>query len=77
MQELLLYIAKNLVNDADEVSVDVKENDRFIDCKLTVGKGDLGKVIGRNGKIAAAIRTVARAYGRKQNKKVNIKIDEN
>lgn len=77
MQELLLYIAKNLVDDADAVSVDVKENDRFIDCKLTVDKGDLGKVIGRNGKIAAAIRTVARAYGRKQNKKVNVKIDEN
>lgn len=76
MKELLEFIVKNLVDNSNDVKVDVKENDKFIDCKISVCDEDLGKVIGRNGKVATAIRTVARASARKTNKKVNIKIDK-
>lgn len=76
MLELLEFIVKSLVDDSNAVIIDVKENDRFIDCLVKVSGEDIGKVIGRNGKIATAIRTVARAYARKVNKKVSIKIDK-
>ena len=67
MKELLEFIATNLVDNTDAVKVDVKENEHFIDCLILVDEKDLGKVVGRNGKIAMAIRTLARATAKKTN----------
>ena len=77
MKELLEFIVGSLVDNKEAIKIDVKENDRFIDCLVLVDEADLGKVVGRNGKIATAIRTVARASARKSDKRVNIKIDKN
>ncbi|MBQ7452666.1 MAG: KH domain-containing protein [Clostridia bacterium] len=77
MKELLEFIVGSLVDNKEAIKIDVKENDRFIDCLVLVDETDLGKVVGRNGKIATAIRTVARASARKSDKRVNIKIDKN
>ena len=75
MKDLLYFIVSSLVDDSSSIQVEVNEKDKFIDCLIKVKEDDLGKVIGRNGKVATAIRTVARASARKSNKKVNIKID--
>ena len=74
MKELLEFIVTNLVENKENVTVDVKENGEFIDCLVTVSGDDFGKVVGRNGKIATAIRTLVRAAGRKLNKRANVKI---
>ena len=76
MKELLEFVVTSLVDDASSVSVNVKEGDKFIDCFIKVNENDIGKVIGRNGKIANAIRTLARACAKKTNKKVNVKIEK-
>lgn len=77
MKDLLMFISENLIGSSEGVSVEVKENDKFVDCVIRVPEEHIGKLIGRNGKIATAIRTVARASARKQDKKVNIKIEKN
>ena len=68
MKELLEYIAKSLVDDPDAVSVVEAETDNAILLELRVGEGDMGKVIGKQGKIAKAIRTVMKAAAVKTNK---------
>lgn len=74
MKELLEYIAKSLVDDPDAVSVVEAETDNAILLELRVGEGDMGKVIGKQGKIAKAIRTVMKAAAVKTNKKVTVEI---
>ncbi len=61
MADLLLYIAKELVSDPDQVSVETKETESNITLVLHVAKNDMGKVIGKSGKIAKAIRTVIKS----------------
>ena len=74
MKELLLYIAQNLVDDPDQVSVTVREGDGETVYELRVAPGDMGKVIGRHGKIAKEIRVLMRAVAQKQGKKVSVDI---
>lgn len=74
MKELLEFVAKSLVDNPDEVSVTQIENDASIVLELRVAEGDMGKVIGRQGKIAKAIRTVIRAASAKEKKKVIVDI---
>ena len=76
MKDLLLFIAESLIGSSENIEVDVNETDRFIDCVIRVPEEHIGKLIGRNGKIATAIRTVARASARKSDKHVNVKIDK-
>lgn len=74
MKELLLYIAQNLVDDPDQVSVAEHEGDGETVYELRVAPGDMGKVIGRHGKIAKEIRVLMRAVAQKQGKKVSVDI---
>jgi len=76
MKELLEYIAKSLVNNPEEVSVtEIQlESDRSIMLELRVAREDMGKVIGRQGKIARTIRTIMKAAAVKANTRVQVEI---
>lgn len=60
-EDLVQYIAENLVNHPDEVSVKRKETRSSLVLELSVASGDMGRVIGRNGRVANSIRALLRA----------------
>ncbi len=72
MQELVQYIINGLVDDKDSVKVEVDGET----VKVTVAKSDMGKIIGKQGRTAKAIRTVVRAAGAKDGKKYSVDILE-
>lgn len=74
MKELVEVIAGALVDSPDEVVVTETEDDNQIVLNLTVAPADMGKVIGKQGRIAKAIRTVVRAAGSKSDKKIMVDI---
>ena len=74
MKELVEVIAKAIVDNPDEVVVTQKENGRNITIELHVAASDMGKVIGKQGRIAKAIRSVVKAASSKDNKKVDVEI---
>ena len=74
MQDLLLYIARSLVNDPDQVKVEVVENENSITLVLSVAEEDMGKVIGKEGRIAKAIRTIIKSTSRNESKPVYVEI---
>ncbi|MBO7208579.1 MAG: KH domain-containing protein [Clostridia bacterium] len=74
MKELLEFIAKSLVDDKDAVTVTESETETTITLELRVSEGDMGKVIGKQGRIAKAIRTVIRSASAKTGKKVIVDI---
>lgn len=76
MKELVEFIAKELVDHPEEVSVTEVDNDSSLTLELRVNSEDMGKVIGKQGKIAKAIRTVVKAASMKENKKVHVEIVE-
>ena len=63
MKELIAFVAKSLVDNADEVHVSTFERDQATVIELEVDPGDLGKVIGRQGRTARALRTLLSAAG--------------
>ena len=75
MKELDEIIAKALVDHPENVVVDEKQEDRMTLIELHVASDDMGKVIGKQGRIAKAIRTVAKAAGTRENKKVKVDIN--
>lgn len=74
MKELVEVIAKALVEKPDEVVVTETENNKVITVELRVAPSDMGKVIGKQGRIAKAIRSVVKAASSKENKRVNVEI---
>ena len=76
MKELIETIVKPLVDFPEDVRVVVAEDDARITYQLTVHKTDIGKVIGKQGRVAKAIRTVVYAAGSSQQKKVFLEIGE-
>ena len=74
MKELLLYIARNLVDSPDDVTVTEREEADKTVFELRVAPDDMGKVIGRHGKIAKEIRTLMRAVAQKQGKHISVDI---
>ncbi len=74
MKDLLETIVKNLVEDVNSISINEKLEDGTIVLELTVANEDVGKVIGKQGKIAKAIRTVVKAAASYENKRVVVKI---
>lgn len=74
MKELVGVIAKALVDHPEEVSVNEKNEGRTIVLELHVAEGDMGKVIGKQGRIAKAIRSVVKAAAAKEDKKVVVDI---
>ncbi len=77
MKEVVEVIAKALVDDPAEVVVTQTETDSEINIELKVEKSDMGKVIGKQGRIAKAIRSVVKAASSKETKKVNVDIVAN
>ncbi len=75
MRELVETIAKALVDNPDEVVVTEVEGDGILEIKLQVAPSDMGRVIGRGGKIAKAIRAVVKAASSKDDRKVFVDIE--
>ncbi|MDD2268171.1 MAG: KH domain-containing protein [Eubacteriales bacterium] len=74
MKQVLTDIAKAIVEFPDEVYVTEKESGDMVILELSVAKSDMGKVIGKQGKIAKAVRTIVRASANLNNKKVIVDI---
>lgn len=74
MKELVEVIAKALVDNPDEVVVTEKTEGKNITVELHVAASDMGKVIGKQGRIAKAIRSVVKAASSKDNKRVDVEI---
>ena len=74
MKELLEFIAKSLVKNPDAVEVTVNEKETAIVLSLRVAEDDMGKVIGKQGRIAKAIRTVMKAASSNENKRIIVDI---
>ncbi|MCB6365295.1 KH domain-containing protein [Intestinibacillus massiliensis] len=74
MKELLTYIVKNLVTEPDAIAItETIEGDEVV-YELRVAQADMGRVIGRHGRIAKEIRTLMKAAGNRENKKVSVEI---
>ena len=74
LKELLTYIAQNLVDNPDEVSVTERETDSETVFELRVNQTDMGKVIGRQGRIAKEIRALMRSVAVRQGKRISVDI---
>ena len=74
MKELLTYIVQNLVEKPDEVSVTEREANGETVFEVRVADGDMGKVIGRQGRIVKEIRILMKAVAQRQGKKVSVEI---
>ena len=74
MEELVRYIASTLVDHPEQVQVKTVDNPESVIIELSVGPDDMGKVIGKQGRIAKALRTVVKAAATKENKKVVVEI---
>lgn len=72
MEEILKTVIENLVDNKEEISIEQVENDNLITLKVKVAQDEMGKVIGRQGKIAHSIRTLMKAVGAKEQKKVSV-----
>jgi hypothetical protein len=75
-KDFLEYVVKALVDNPSAVKIDRKVDEMGVLINLKVDPADMGKVIGRNGNTAKAIRTLLRVVGMKNNARVNLKIEE-
>jgi predicted RNA-binding protein YlqC (UPF0109 family) len=76
VEELVAYLARCLVDSPDDVRVERVERDDAVILRLHVAKDDLGKVIGKQGRVARAVRTLVRASGTKRGQRVLLEIVE-
>ncbi len=74
LRALVEYLVRGLVDDPGAVGVRAAERDRLVTIEIRVAAGDLGKVIGRRGRIVGAIRTLARAAGASDGRRVVVEI---
>ena len=74
MEELVRYIASTLVDHPEQVQVKTVDNPESVIIELSVGPDDMGKVIGKQGRIAKAIRSVVKAAASRDDKKVIVEI---
>lgn len=70
MKAFLEYVARSLVDDPDAVLVDISEEEDEVTLTLKVGEGDMGRIIGRDGRIANAIRSLLRVMGARDGRHV-------
>ncbi|MDP3735339.1 MAG: KH domain-containing protein [bacterium] len=75
-QEFLEYVVKALVDNPDSVKVERKVDEMGVLMTLDVHSEDMGKIIGRSGATAKALRTLLRVVGMKNNARVNLKVNE-
>jgi hypothetical protein len=76
VKELVEVLAKALVDHPEDVVVSLTETDKTVHIKLVVAPGDMGKVIGKQGKIANAIRSLVKAAAVKDGRRVHVDIDQ-
>ena len=76
MKDLVLTVARALVDEPDQVEVNVIEDERTITLELKVAPDDMGKIIGKQGRIAKAIRTVVKSASTKESKRVVVEITQ-
>ena len=76
-RELIEFLAKKLVDEPDEVSVKVIEGEKSTILELKVSQNDIGKIIGKRGRIASALRTILYAASMKSGKRVMLEIIDN
>lgn len=76
MLDLVTYIVEQLVDDKSAINITSEENDGVEVITIRVAEGDIGKVIGKQGKIAMSIRTLAKAVGIKNGKRYSIEIED-
>ncbi len=74
MKELLCYIARSLVDNPDAVSVNETTRDEELVLELTVDPSDMGRIIGRKGRIAKSIRSIVKSAAARENIRVNVDI---
>ena len=74
MQELVTFVAKSLVDHPDQVVVHETEGPEAVILELNVAPEDMGKVIGRQGRIAKEIRAVVRSFAQRKNTRVSVEI---
>ena len=74
MEEMLRVLVKELVDDPSKIEINSKKEGNTTTLELKVAQEDMGKVIGKQGKIAKSIRTLMKAYGAKYNEKINVDI---
>ena len=77
MKALLEYIIKNLVSKPDEVAIEEVEDGAFIVLRVFSSEDDIGKIIGKNGKVAQALRSIIRTANKDKEKRYLIKIGDN
>lgn len=77
MKALLEYIIKNLVSKPDEVAIEEIEDGAFIVLRVFSSEDDIGKIIGKNGKVAQALRSIIRTANKDKEKRYLIKIGDN
>jgi predicted RNA-binding protein YlqC (UPF0109 family) len=75
VKELVEYVAKSLVDDPSQVEVSVEPSGNLVVLKLHVAPDDAGRVIGKDGRVASAIRVLLRAMAAREGKRVALKID--
>lgn len=76
MEDLVKYIVENLVENKDSIEIKTEDGEKTCVLTILVNKDDIGKVIGRDGKIARSIRTIVKSASAKLNKKYTVKIGE-
>lgn len=75
-KDLLEYIVKNLVTSPEQVEITESQNDSRLVLKVKVAKEDMGRVIGKEGRIIRSIREIIYAYAMKDSKKVSVDVEE-
>jgi len=76
LENLLVVLARSLVDEPESVEVSGTETDSRVDLELRVADGDMGRVIGRQGRTIRAIRTVVKAASVKQGKRVSVEVPD-
>ncbi|MDP3988405.1 MAG: KH domain-containing protein [Candidatus Levybacteria bacterium] len=77
MKKILLYIVSAIVDNPKEVKIEEKEEEGIINFIITVAKEDMGKVIGKEGRVVRSIRNAMKIPAIKQGKRINISLSEN
>ena len=77
MKDTLLYIISKIVEKPEEVSISEEEKDGVLNFMVTVSKEDMGRIIGKSGKVIRSIRNVMKIPAMKENKKIFISLSEN
>ena len=76
MKDAVTYIVSSIVGDQDSVRIEETDIDGIVELQIFVAKEDIGKVIGKDGKVIRAIRNVIKISAMKQNKKIQISVNE-